>query len=588
LRLEERGISRLSDVTRADLEWFATRVLEADNGTARKAGLLRSVTRLWAYATDLPSEDALIIPPWVDEPLSDFLPSSSGAPENATPVIHPSTMAPLLWWAQRMLELADDIYAASHHWQLLLEAVPDGYTSHRQASELLTSLADAGFTPFPERPNKPGFIDLQYLAAISRTGVSPRSLTSALQSARARGVAFESDSSVPTPLDSPITRTVDGKPWCDVINKNDLPRLQQAVIGAALVVVGYLTGMRPHEVLALRRGCCTRERVDATTVRYTVAGRKFKRANKSGRSHVGVERSWTTIAPVAQAITTLERLRPGDGEPLLFPTSTDDTKSLSTKQAVGCIAVLVDVANELARGLDLSSAYRIPSDPAGAITLRRFRRTLAWHIRRLPHGAVALAIQYGHLSVSQGEGYAGLTADGFAALMDEEEVAALVENVEQARRDLMDGAGVSGPAAKRLIELTSRGVGFDGAFLTKSDIRRIKANRSIKLYDNPQGYLACMFNPETSLCRSERASTTMREPKLDRCSPNCPNIARTDRHIAALEAEVERLRVEADSPLTPRPLALRLGVRADALKAIAQNHETTAITLTSDVSEDNV
>ena len=122
------------------------------------------------------------------------------------------------------------------------------------------------------------------------------------------GYQFCLDFHAPTLVDSPIKATIDGKPWCPGIDYKDLRTLQHSLIAAALVIVTYLTGMRPHEVLALQPGCLQRQRISAAVVRYSVHGRKYKRVRRDGRSDPnGQERSWTTIPPVAQAIDTLER-----------------------------------------------------------------------------------------------------------------------------------------------------------------------------------------------------------------------------------------------------------------------------------------
>jgi hypothetical protein len=431
----------------------------------------------------------------------------------------------------------------------------------------------SGIPTLPAAINNPRTVDCHYLAAVNGPAIHPHQLSIALRDC---GIVFARDRQTPTPIDSPITATIDGQPWCDAINKNDLKTLRRAVLGAALVMVGYLTGMRPHEVLTLRRGCCLRERLSATTVRYTINGRMYKMVRKDGSTDPGgAEGVWTTIAPVARAVEIIERLFPE--RDVLFTSGFDDTRPGSSDRAIKLVEILIDTANSICEQLNLSKHHWIPADPAGPVTLRRFRRTLAWHIRRLPYGPVALAIQYGHLSVSQGEGYAGLTAAGFAALLDREEVSALIENIEHARRDLADGSRVSGPAANRFIELVSRGVNFEGAYLNAAEVRRIRCDQRVKFYDNPQSYLACMFDTTKALCQSGRSLSAASEPKLDKCQPNCPNVARTDQHIAELKKEVGRLRLEAESPVTPVPLALRLRTRADTLMTIMETHTATAI-----------
>ncbi|MGV0737573.1 hypothetical protein ABQF35_10875 [Mycobacterium syngnathidarum] len=89
-----------------------------------------------------------------------------------------------------------------------------------------------------------------------------------------------------------------------------------------------------------------------------------------------------------------------------------------------------------------------------------------------------------------------------------------------------------------------------------------------------------MFDSNRALCH-RTANRRAVAPRLDDCQRKCSNIARTDRHISCLAHEVQRLRSEADSPLTPKPLALRLQSRAYTFAAIDDEHRTTAITTTS-------
>ena len=57
---------------------------------------------------------------------------------------------------------------------------------------------------------------------------------------------------------------------------------------------------------------------------------------------------------------------------------------------------------------------------------------------------------------------------------------------------------------------------------------------------------------------------------------------RTDQHIAALTAEITRLRDESASPLLPGPIRERLASRAAALEKIAERHTRTRITPEAD------
>ena len=98
-----------------------------------------------------------------------------------------------------------------------------------------------------------------------------------------------------------------------------------------------------------------------------------------------------------------------------------------------------------------------------------------------------------------------------------------------------------------------------------------------------RAFLACSYDPAKALCHPGRpAGKNAGHPDLDRCNPACANIARTDEHVAALTAEIARLRAEAASPLAPEPIRQRLTQRADALEQIADRHARTRVTTRSD------
>lgn len=254
----------------------------------------------------------------------------------------------------------------------------------------------------------------------------------------------------------------------------------------------------------------------------------------------------------------------------------NDDHALDPVNASKRIATLVTTANAIGERLGLPDAYKIPADPAGAITWRRFRRTLAWHIRRLPQGKIALAIQYGHLTIREGEGYTGLKTDGFASMMDSEHLEAIVDSIERTRSDLAVSPRVSGPAAQRLISTLERAPKFSTTFLSAAELKRVKRDTTLRVYDNPQRYLTCLFYPDRAACAQPLRPST--EPRLDHCVASCPNIARTDRQINDLRAEAHRLHQEAANPMTPEPIAHRLTLRAQDYEATIGAHEASAIT----------
>ncbi|WP_229068692.1 hypothetical protein [Actinoplanes sp. DH11] len=170
-------------------------------------------------------------------------------------------------------------------------------------------------------------------------------------------------------------------------------------------MINYRTGMRASETLALRRGCRAHP-PDGLAVLHG-------QASKTSRHHAGHtpapvrDTPWVAIGPVVTAIRVLERMT--DGSDLLFDVRAHSLHGHSRQGAL-TIATMRDRLdafhawiNTLAAQLDLPGEA-VPPDPLGPITVRRFRRTLAWHIDRRPGELVALAVQYGHLRTAVSAG----------------------------------------------------------------------------------------------------------------------------------------------------------------------------------------
>lgn len=92
------------------------------------------------------------------------------------------------------------------------------------------------------------------------------------------------------------------------------------VSAACFIVLAYLTGMRPGEVMALEHGCCP---APSDGDRHLIYGRVFKGVHDQDSNHYSAgpvrEVPWVAIPPVVTAIRVLERLAPEGG--LLFDAS---------------------------------------------------------------------------------------------------------------------------------------------------------------------------------------------------------------------------------------------------------------------------
>jgi hypothetical protein len=601
--LAGQGITRLAEVdaSRHD-EWAAHLArLPAANRTRSRA--LSAVSTLWGFAPHLPPGDRIPMPPWEADGTRDYLPAEDGRNENATAPIHPAVMSPLLVWALRFTEdFAADILAALAEQQSLRSRIAARHSTAAAArlAALLDEHARAG-TPLPGETIKGRrSAACSYLAGV--TGASLTQANNAIRRARlpVAGTAR---------LDVPITGRVHGRPWISHISYHQAQALALRLAAACLVVVAYLSGLRPAEVLHLRTGCCPEPVNDgAGTVRYRLHGHHFKGVRDADGTPApgGAARRWTVIPPVHTAIGILEQLtttghlfplRPAwlDGaskRPRRRPPALPGTRGsrrrtghvITAKAANGRIGEFITWVNTYAREHGLDSEA-IPADPDGPVTLSRFRRTVAWHIARLPGGRIALAIQYGHLrTITTSEGYAGRACHGLARVLDIETAATMASYLQHVNDRLDAGQAVSGPAAARLMNAArDAATRYEGMFLSPRQARALLADPALQVHDNPRAFLACNYDPAKALCHPGRAAgKTAGHPDLDRCNPACANVARTGEHIEALTAEAARLRAEAASPLTPGPIRQRLSQRADALERIAERHARTRITAEPD------
>ena len=97
---------------------------------------------------------------------------------------------------------------------------------------------------------------------------------------------------------------------------------------------------------------------------------------------------------------------------------------------------------------------------------------------------------------------------------------------------------MSGPAARHVIKTAVSGPSFAGAIINATTARRLAANEDVMLYENPNAFLLCRFRREQALCQRDGISDA---PRLDRCRPECGNVARTDRHARQLRERADFL-----------------------------------------------
>jgi hypothetical protein len=223
----------------------------------------------------------------------------------------------------------------------------------------------------------------------------------------------------------------------------------------------------------------------------------------------------------------------------------------------------------------------IPADPDGAVTMRRFRRTVGWFINRQPCGRIALGVQYGHLRASFGESYSGRSRVDMLEILDLEQALATADTLTEAAGRLGDGAGVSGPAAARYIAAAREfQATYEGGFVSKRQYKALPDNPRLQVVDHPQALLTCNHDPLKALCdpnRGKPGGQPQRTPSQDRCHSACANISRTDTHVERIQAEADRIEAEIGDALLPLRIQQRLRQRHTTLSEIIARHQATRI-----------
>lgn len=586
--LAERDIHEFSAVTDATYDEYAEH-LKRHRGSRENVGnMLFAVTRAWLYAPYLPEADRLARPPWENSQMgrASVLGPANWSSENKTTPIHPQTMAGLVVWAMRFVtDFSDDILAAK-----ALKATPcdvpprlQGLTYYQRFRDYAEKRRQESQTvPGWVAPNRPHMRSLAKGFIGWQLGLSPEEAKSIGPHYLAADLAPSDEAQLPMQ----ITGSIDGKAWTTAINFYEVEELCRHLATAAFVVVAYLTGMRGEECRALERGCC-RTHTDPAPgqLHYRIHGRTFKGAlDKSGNAiPAGVEREqpWLAIAPVAKAVAVMEALNPTSQ--LLFPIDAfslwpcgvNAGKAVHPRMVRDRVQDLIDWSNRAAVRLERPHEV-IPADPEEAVTVKRFRRTLAWFIYRRPGGRVALGVQYGHLRGYTTDGYGSRVASGLRDVFPMEEALARADYLEDAHQRLENGEQVSGPAAVRYtqaIHLFDRQ--FRGRYMSTKQAAALRTNPQLRIYDNPQQFVTCCYDQSKALCHPDRQVTTSqhRSPDVSHCQPGCGNIARTDQNVTQIRDAIAQHQAEIASPTTPIPLRGRLEQRINTLQAIVDEHQ---------------
>jgi integrase len=586
----DQGVAEFCQISN-EMLWEYLDALDDDQvAIAKRYRRLTEIRRLWLHRSILPPHLRLPeAPPWDGEDTQDLLERLRGDRENRTKRIGEHTMQALLRWAIRFAEdFSEDILTAWEEHRALLARRPEhlrGQRIPRQSGGLqaevvayLDGLRSRGES-LPGQRRGDGTLEpaWRHIGALLNCASSFQ-FTTAGQLIVESGLPISED----IYLDSPVTAKLDGRPWHPRITFEQAPRLARLLSTACFVIVAYLSGARVGEALNLRRGCVT---CDADTGLWLLAGLYFKGAEDEDGNKIPEgtprEEPWVVIELVAQAVDVLQRLHESH---LLFPSRLKPIKTTPGKELKRRGEARADriVAQDLADFTTWVNEYcrrmarkdLIPADPAGAIAPSRFRRTLAWFIRRKPRGLIAASIQYGHTYTRMLQGYAGSYEAGFLDDYAFEDWLFRLEGIADDEQRLLAGEHVSGPAAdayRYRVHAANRE--FAGRVLNSERHARDLLGNPLLQIHHGEG-MTCVFNPATAACQLRgSAEDPMVTPDTDDCRPRCRNIARTDHDITHIQQRADELAEIVTDPLAPPIRHAREQHELDRLRAIIEDHQ---------------
>lgn len=575
--MTERARERFSDVTDADTEAYLDHVRQLDCSPPRRSRLLAAVRMLWAYGPVLPRDCQLTLRDtlWQGQLPNQLVDATTSDRVNKTPRIAAATMDALLAWALRVVEeIGPDIRDA---WTAYRAAVTGTHrdrprTPGGDLAAVQAYLQTVDSLPGRHTDGGTVVIDWPFLSRLLRHQQDQWTKTLPIRAKtiiRSSGLPVDPDAYLP-----PVVCVLAGRPWRDgPIRRSELDQLIRALSAACFVVTTYLSGMRPGEVLNLRRGC---RGTDPDTGELLVNGRPGKGRFRTTLSAID-GRSWTVVAPVHAALAMLEQVSESE---LLFPASLTASQARrpnhaharSTDRMNDDIDLLIDWVNNTFVTPD---GKAIPTDPAGSIVASRFRRTLAYFIVRRPRGLIAAALQYGHVKTRVTLNYAGDPDPGWLNDLALERLELVLEQIDEDNTAIKAHEHVSGPAApdyRRRIAASAR---FAGRVVTSvAGAKRLLAQADPNIHHGEA--MTCVWNADTAVCRRDSIEAGLSPgdaPDLSNCRSSCTNLAYTGRDIAELRMQYQHLQAVSSNPACPLPLRQRATAQALQINALIEKHE---------------
>jgi integrase len=320
------------------------------------------------------------------------------------------------------------------------------------------------------------------------------------------------------------------RPWRAeaVTNLTAVEFLESRLYDACFIVIAYLVGARVSEILGLKAGCIVEHpSADGTeTFRY-LSGRIYKTAD----SPAGQLHRWVAPAPVARAVTVLERLSEpvrrcaGRDELWLMPAA-DGDGSFHVRRSGNLIGHLNGPFAAFI-GLPLHDGR------PWHLTPHQGRKTFARFVgRRDRTGLHALAAHFGHVTrIMTDASYVGTDFE-LGDLVDAE----MLDETRAALEELLTATQLAGKAGRTIAARSRfRGRTRDGD--VKEYVNFILRETDMRLGVCDWGY--CVYRRESAACLGGDSGPNPVLRTQSTCA-GCANFAVTERHRAVWAARRQR------------------------------------------------
>lgn len=366
-----------------------------------------------------------------------------------------------------------------------------------------------------------GEIGLGLLRDIGRMRGTLRGLTHLQMRKRAR-YAYETVGAME--LYQTLRRDIDQNRNLNI--REQLRDLIRLILGSALIVILFFTGMRCSEVLALKVGCYYQRCHKSGTMYWYVGGTQAK----SG----GLDKEWVAPAPVIRVLALLENLHillMGDVEnEYLF--AMPDGNGILPPPYVNVRRLWSSSVSDLIKQFATSSLRTGPHLPS--IHPHQARKTFArFVVLRDKTGLESLAQHYGHLYTALLDGaYVGIDVELHQLLSQEIE-----QQVELGLTELMTAKTFGGKAGEAFSKMRNEIAERFRGHATLTTLVKSLIKEGVVLSPCDWGY--CLYSVESSACGGTERGPDLRTREPNICS-SCTNFVVTERNRQWWEDRLKR------------------------------------------------